>query len=46
MITVSVMCAVLPFVVRFTASHCSYIVSVDVEGRKYASNLGLSPLKV
>jgi len=44
-ITVSVICAVFPLVICFTASHCSYIVSVDIEGRKYPSNLRFSPLK-
>ena len=46
MITVSVICAVFPLVVGFTASHCSWIVSVDGQGRKYPSNLRLSPLTV
>jgi len=45
-ITVSVFCVVFPLVVCFTARHCSKIVSVDVEGRNYPSNLRLSPLPV
>jgi len=38
---VSVIGAVFPLMVCFTSTHCSLIVSVDVEGRKYSSNLHL-----
>ena len=46
MITVSVICAVLLLLVCLTASHCSEIVSVDVEGKKYPWNFALSPVTV
>jgi len=45
-ITVSVICTVFPLVVCFTASHNSWIVSGDVDGRKDPSNLRLSLLTV
>ena len=34
LITVFVICAVFPLVVCLTASHCSEIVSVDIDGKK------------
>jgi len=45
-ITVSVICSVFPLLICSTASHHSWILSMDLESRKYPSILRLSPLTV
>ena len=45
-IIVCVICAVLLLLVYLTVSHCSWMESVDVEGRRYRSNLALSLVTV